>query len=328
MTAKAGSAPSAESAPVLSATAFAPATVANVGVGFDILGFAVDGVGDRVRVTRMETPGVRIAVSGMPDSDAIPKDPAKNTAGVPLLGLLAELRPGFGLSVEIEKGIPLGSGLGGSAASAVGAVVAANRLLPEPLPIEALLRFALEGEAVASGAKHADNVAPCLFGGLTLTGPGDAPEVVRVPFPKALHCALVHPAMRLDTREARAALAADLPLKLHVLQSVRLATFLTGCATGELALIRRGLDDLLIEPQRAKLIPGFAAVKQAALASGGPGEVLGCTISGAGPSLFALTADAASAARAVSAMIAAFEAAGLSAEGWVSPVGGAGARLV
>jgi homoserine kinase len=310
------------------ATAFAPATVANVGVGFDILGFAVDGIGDRVTVTRTDALGVSIeGISGIAGAAGIPSAAENNTAGMPLLRMLDEFKPGFGFSVKIEKGIPLGSGMGGSAASAVGASVAANALLPNPLPIEKLLRFALEGEAVASGAKHADNVAPCLFGGLTLTSPGDDPEVARIPYPKGMYCALVHPEMRLDTRDARAALKTDLPLKLHVLQSARLAAFIAGCCTDDFGLIKRGLDDVLIEPQRARLIPGFASVKQAALMSGVK-EVLGCSISGAGPSLFALTTDAASAARAVSAMIAAFGAAGLKAEGHISPIAATGARLV
>jgi homoserine kinase len=271
------------------ATAFAPATVANVGVGFDILGFAVDGIGDRVTVTRTDALGVTIeGIAGIAGAAGIPSAPEKNTAGMPLVRLLEEFKPGFGFTVKIEKGIPLGSGMGGSAASAVGAALAANALLPNPLPIDKLLRFALEGEAVASGAKHADNVAPCLFGGLTLTGPGEDPEVARIPYP---------------------------------------AAFIAGCCTNDFGLIKRGLDDVLIEPQRARLIPGFASVKQAALMSGTK-EVLGCSISGAGPSLFALTTDAASAARAVSAMIAAFGAAGLKAEGHVSPIAAAGARLV
>ncbi len=310
------------------ATAFAPATVANVGVGFDILGFAIDGVGDRVTVSRTESPGVRIeTVGGISGADGIPAAPEKNTAGMPLLRMLEEFRPGFGFSVRIEKGIPLGSGMGGSAASAVGAAVAANALLPAPLPIEKLLRFALEGEAVASGAKHADNVAPCLFGGLTLTGPGADPEVARLPFPKGVFCALVYPDLRLDTRDARAVLKPDLTLKLHILQSARLAAFVAGCCTGDLALIRRGLDDVLIEPQRAHLIPGFAAVKHAARLDGAD-EILGGSISGAGPSVFALTVDAKSAGRSSAAMIAAFASVGVSARGWVSPISSAGARLV
>lgn len=310
----------------MSATAFAPATVANVGVGFDILGFAIEGLGDRVTVSRSSSPGVQIEkMSGLSDSDAIPLDPEKNTAGVPLLKMLAELNPGFGFSVKIEKNIPLGSGLGGSAASAVGAVVAANALLPKPLALAKLLNFALEGEAIASGAKHADNVAPCLFGGLTLSTPGENPEVSRLPYPKELYCVVVHPSMRLDTQVARAALKSDLSLKLHVQQSARLAAFIAGCCTSDLDLIHRGLEDVLVEPQRARLIPGFLEVKKAALISG----ALGASISGAGPSVFALMRDRESAVKARDGMIAAFETAGgLSAKGYLSPISMRGAYLL
>lgn len=309
-----------------SATAFAPATVANVGVGFDILGFAIEGIGDRVTVTRSDTPGVRIeGMAGISDAGSIPVAPEKNTAGMPLLKMLAELKPGFGFSVKLEKNIPLGSGMGGSAASAVGAVVAANALLEKPLPLEKLLHFALEGEAVASGSKHADNVAPCLFGGLTLSRPGENPVVSRLPYPKDLYCVLVHPAMRLDTQVARAALRPDLSLKLHIEQSARLAAFIAGCCTSDFDLIQRGLDDVLIEPQRSSLIPGFAAVKAAALTSG----ALGSSISGAGPSVFALVRDRATAVKTRDAMIEAFKTAGsLGSTGWISPISMRGAHLV
>lgn len=309
-----------------SATAFAPATVANVGVGFDILGFAIEGVGDRVTVTRTAEPGVRIeGMLGISDAAAIPLDPEKNTAGVPLLEMIEDLKLDFGFSVKIEKNIPLGSGMGGSAASAVGAVVAANALLLKPLSLEKLLNFALEGEAVASGAKHADNVAPCLFGGLTLSTPGENPVISRLPYPRELFCVVIYPAMRLDTQVARAALKPDLSLKLHVQQSARLAAFVAGCCTSDLDLIQRGLEDILIEPQRAPLIPGFAEVKKAAMASG----ALGSSISGAGPSVFALIRDRASAQVARDAMIAAFSSsASLSAKGWISPISSRGAYLL
>lgn len=311
---------------VNTATAFAPATVANVGIGFDILGFAIEGIGDRVTVTRTSSPGVQIEkMDGISDAGSIPLAPEKNTAGMPLLKMLAELNLEFGFSVKIEKNIPLGSGMGGSAASAVGAVVAANALLPKPFSLEKLLNFALEGEAIASGAKHADNVAPCLFGGLTLSSPGENPVVSRLPYPKDMYCVVVHPAMRLDTEVARAALKTDLSLRLHVQQSAKLAAFIAGCCNSDLELIRRGLDDLLIEPQRAPLIPGFAEVKKAALASG----ALGSSISGAGPSIFALMRDRASAVIARDAMIAAFgTSAGLSAKGWISTISMRGAHLV
>ena len=305
--------------------------MANVATGFDILGFALSVVGDRVTVRRAPEPGVRITevvaapgAEGLAGVEQITLDPARNTAGVPLLRLLEKLRPGYGFVMRIEKGIPLGSGMGGSAASAVGAVVAANALLERPLRREELLDFALEGEAVASGSRHADNIAPCLWGGLTLSWPGENPDVVRLPYPTGLLCALVNPAMRLDTREARAVLKPDLPLKTHILQSARLAALVAGCCLSDVGLLRKGLDDVVIEPQRARLIPGFAAVKRAALECG----ALGCSLSGAGPSVFALAEDSATASRARDAMIEAFRTSGkLEARGWVSPISAAGSEV-
>jgi homoserine kinase len=313
-----------------SVTAFAPATVANVAVGFDILGFAIESVGDRVTVTKTDALGVSFeSMSGIAGAEGIPTDPAKNTAGKPLLLMIEKFKPSFGFSVRIEKGIPLGSGMGGSAASAVGGVVAAHQLLlnegvlKAPLSLAELLLFALEGEAVASGSKHADNIAPCLYGGLTLSYPGDTPDVVAIPYPKNLYCVLVHPDYRVDTQTARSVLKSELPLKLHVQQSARLASFILGCTTGDLSLLKKGLEDLIVEPQRASLIPGFAAVKAAALNEG----VLGCSISGAGPAVFALTGDLGVAEAAKKEMIQAFSDAGLSAKAWVSKILSKGASV-
>ena len=305
-------------------TVFAPATVANVAVGFDILGFAVHGVGDRVTVTRISEP--LVVIESISNSN-IPTDPQKNTAGVPLLKMLEDLKPGFGFSVKIEKGIPLGSGMGGSAASAVGAVVAAHELLVRsglsPLSKDILIRYALEGEAIASGAKHADNIAPCLYGGFTLSRPGAEPDVISLPYPSGLFCVLVNPAMQLNTKEARDVLKSEISLKLHSQQSARLAAFVAGCALSDFNWIRKGLEDLVVEPQRKALIPGFDSVKDAAMKAG----VLGCSISGAGPSVFALTEDEAIAKLALPSMIAAFARAGLSAKGWVSLMNGDGASV-
>jgi homoserine kinase len=306
-----------------SATAFAPATVANVASGFDILGFAIEGLGDRVTVTRDADPGVRIRIAtGGP---AVPTEPERNTAGKPLLAMLAELGAGFGFTVEIEKGIPLGSGLGGSAASAVGAVVAANALLENPFPRERLLEFALEGEAVASGAKHADNVAPCLYGGFTLSTPGTDARVKSVPFPAGIHAVVVHPEFVLETKAARAALGKELTLRTHIDQSSRLASLVLGLCTGDFDAIARGLEDVLVEPQRASLIPGFGAVKRAALDAG----AIGASISGAGPSVFAWARDAGTAARIRDGMVRAFADHGkLSAKGSISALNRKGASLV
>lgn len=311
-------------------TAFAPATVANVAVGFDILGFALQSVGDRVTVRAQSSEQVTIEeISGLAVAKNISLDPSQNTAGVPLIQMLRDLKPGFGFSVRIEKGIPLGSGLGGSAASAVGAVVAVHALLrkeflKEDLSPDQLIHYALEGEAIASGAKHADNVAPCLLGGLTLSRPGEHPDVVSLPCPKSVFAVVVNPSMQLNTKDARGVLKSEISLKMHSQQSARLAAFIAGCCTSDLALLKKGFEDLVVEPQRAHLIPGFFAVKQAAMDAG----VLGCSISGAGPSVFALTSDQGIALNAKQAMIAAFKSAGLDAQGWISPMGSAGARIV
>lgn len=304
------------------AVAFAPASTSNLAVGFDILGHPVGPAGDRVTVTRGDAPGVVIgAVTGC--AGPLPTDPASNTAGVAVMRLLADHAPGLGVEVSIEKGIPLGSGIGGSAASAVAAVVAANALLPTPLPTEALFPYALAGEATASGAIHGDNVAPSLLGGLVLVRSAEPPDVVRLPAPPSLRCVMVLPRQRLDTRAARAVLPPAVPLHDVIVQSGNLAGVIAGCYSGDLALIARSLRDVIVEPHRAVLIPGFDAVKAAAMDAG----ALGCSISGAGPSVFAWCDGDAAAERVRGAMVAAFTAAGVAAEGWTCPVGGPGARL-
>jgi homoserine kinase len=314
---------------VRSATAFAPATVSNVAVGFDVLGFAVEAAGDEVSVTLTEEESVRVvevsdATGTLPDG-AISLDPAQNTATVGLIKLVEDLRPGFGFDVRVRKGIALGSGMGGSAASAVAALVAANSLLAEPLPKESLLAYALAAERVACGATHPDNAAPSLFGGLTLIVSTDPVRCVRLPVPRRLLAVLVHPHVRVDTRDARAVLRPHVPLAGHVQQSARLAGLVAACFTDDFELMRTCLEDVLIEPQRAALIPGFARVKAAALAAG----ALGASISGSGPSVFAFVEDEATAERARSAMVEAFKSSGIAeVDAWVSRVSDEGARVI
>jgi homoserine kinase len=304
------------------ATAFAPASASNLAVGFDILGHPAGPTGDRVTVARRGEPGVVITgVTGV--AGPLPMDPAANTATVGLMEMLDEVRPGFGLEVSIEKGIPLGSGTGGSAASAVAGIVAANALLPEPLEPAALFRYALMGEAVASGAVHGDNVAPSLFGGLVLVRSAEPMDVVSLPVPATLRCAMARPHQRLDTRAARQVLPPAYPLHDVIRQTANLAGVVAGCCTGDLALVGRSLRDVLIEPHRAALIPGFHEVKEAAMAAG----ALGCSISGAGPSLFAWCDGDAVADAVRGAMVAAFSACGVTADGWTCAVGGPGARV-
>ena len=304
------------------ATAFAPASVGNVAIGFDIMGFAVDALGDRVTVARRSTPGVEIAaVRGI--AGELPRAPGDNTAGQALLALAEALQPDFGFRVEIDKGIPLASGLGGSAASAVGAVVAANALLPQAMSRIELLRFALAGEAVASGSRHADNTAASLFGGLVLTVGIDQPRVKQIPVPAGIRAVIVHPHMFLATAKARAILKRNVELSDFVWQTAHLAGFISGCYTDDLDMIRASLEDVVIEPQRAALIPGFPEVRRAAMAAG----ALGCSISGAGPALFAWTLET-SAPAVLVAMREEFARRSLSSDGWVVELASAGARVI
>lgn len=302
------------------ATAFAPASVGNVGVGFDLLGHVIDGPGDTVTATRTDQPGVLIeAIEGVVTD--LPLEADRNTAGRAVQSLLDTTSAGFGISLVIKKGIPLGSGLGGSAASATAALVAVNALLPEPLPAEQLYPHALTGESVASGSAHGDNVGPQLIGGLVLT---TLDRLVAIPVPNDLHAVVVHPDHIVETRAARASLARPFPIEIIVAQNTHLAKFLSGCYTGDLELIAAGLNDVLVEPRRAALIPGFAGVKQAALDHG----AMGASISGAGPSVFGWFTNPDQARSAGQAMIEAFARAGLEARSWVSPVNSPGARLI
>ena len=304
------------------AVAFAPASVGNVAIGFDILGFAIDTLGDRVTVSRRAAPGVEVtAVRGV--AAELPREARDNTAGRALLALQEAVRPGFGFAVEIDKGIPLGSGLGGSAASAVGAVVAANALLPHPVSRIELLQFAMAGEAVASGARHADNIAPSLFGGLVLTVGIDQPRVKQIPVPAAIRAVIVHPHMFLATAKARAILRESVDLSDFVWQTAHLAGFISGCYTDDLDMIRASFEDVVIEPQRAALIPGFQEVRRAAMDAG----ALGCSISGAGPSMFAWTLEP-TAQAVLAAMRREFARHSLATDHWMVEVRSAGARLL
>jgi len=303
--------------------AFAPAGVGNIGVGFDLLGHSIDGPRDIASVRRIEQPDVRIAaISGdATGTDSIPLVVERNTAGQALASLRGALDLDFGFELALEKGIPVGAGLGGSAASCVAALVAANALLDNPLPRETLYPFAIDGETVSSHSRQGDNVAPMLLGGVVMATPQ---RMIRLVAPDWLHCVVVHPDQVLETRRAREVLADPYPLPLVVQQSAHLALFLTGLQRGEAALIREGLQDLLVEPRRAPLIPGFAAVKAAALDCG----ALGASISGAGPSVFAWFASMAEAKVAAPAMRAGFADAGFNARTYVSPVAGPRAELI
>lgn len=305
-----------------SVTAFAPGSVGNIGVGFDILGHAYAGLGDRVTVRRVAEPGVRIAaIRGAPL--ALPTDPERNTAGAALLSLRQRLRLTFGFEIEIDKGLPFGAGLGGSAASASAATVAANHLLDCPLDAHALYQTALDGEEVATGARHGDNVAPQLLGGIVLLAPGQPEQPIALPVPSNLWCALVHPAQVLETRLSRAALRAPFELATVVQQTRNLAGLLLALERGDLDLLRLSLCDVLVEPRRAGLIPGFPAVKAAALGA----DALGASISGGGPSVFAWCLGEAHARLVGAAMVDAFAACGVEATAYAAAVASPGAHV-
>ena len=301
-------------------TAKAPSSIGNLATGFDILGHTIEGPEDRVIVRRIDAATTRLSsVSGV--LKELPADPERNTALRALEALRTSRGLTFGFEVDIVKGIALGSGMGGSAASAVAALVAANALLPEPLQVEALYPYAVEGEAAASGGHHGDNVGPMLLGGLVLATPD---RLVRLPVPRGLTCVLVHPHLVLETRRAREALAGGYTIGEFVPQSAGLAELLVGLFTGSAASLRAGLRDVLVEPRRAHLIPGFASVKKAALDAG----ALGASISGGGPSVFAWFEDRLAAEAAAPAMRMAFASAGFESDAFVSPVDGPAARIV
>ncbi len=304
------------------ATAFAPASVGNVGVGFDIIGHALEGVGDTVTVVRLAQPDIRIdAITGIVQD--LPLTLEGNTAGVAVQSLMHAQRAEFGASITIHKGIPLSSGMGGSAASAVAAVVAANALLDQPLSKQQLLAHCAKGEAVASGSYHSDNVAPSLLGGLVLAGLGREPSMHALAIPEGVRCVLLHPHCNLDTKAGRAILKAEYPLADIVAQTSRLASFITACFTGNLELLGSALEDVLIEPQRAGLLPGFYPMKAAALEAG----AYGCSLSGSGPSLFAWC-DESRTKQVAHAMEAACTASGSKSDLWISRIDAPGASLI
>ena len=303
--------------------AYAPATVSNVACGFDVLGFALDEPGDVVAASAQDGPGVTIAaIHG--DGGRLPLDPLRNTAGAAVQALLERLQTTRGVSLTVHKGLPLASGVGSSGASAVAAVVAANELLGRPAPMEMLLSCAMAGEQAGCGAMHPDNVAPSLYGGFVLARSATPPDIIRLPVPAGLACAVLHPQIEVETGAARALLGDTVPLKDAVRQWGNLGGLVAALFTGDTALLSRSLEDVVAEPRRAALVPGFFAVKAAAIDAG----ALGCSLSGSGPSMFALTRTMTDAARVGSAMQHAFESTGVGSDLWVSLVGTRGARVV
>jgi homoserine kinase len=306
-----------------SVTAFAPATVSNVACGFDVLGFPLETPGDEV-TARAAPSGVRIeAIAG--DEGRLPHEASRNTAGIAARALLTRIGGIRGVSLIIRKGLPLSSGLGGSAASAVAAVVAVDALFHTKLPLETLLTCAFEGEREGAGSAHADNIAPCLYGGFVLVRRASPPDIVRLPVPPGLTAVVVHPDLEIETAKARALLGDSVPLSDAIRQWANLGALVHALHQDDFDLLSRSLEDTIGEPRRAPLVPGLSAIKQSAADAG----ALGCSLSGSGPSLFALCRGMETAQRVATAMTAAVrQHIGGESQTYVSPISPQGARVV
>lgn len=301
------------------ATAFAPGSIGNVGPGLDILGLAVAGCGDEAAFMIRDQPGIVITDAGHAD---LPTDPSRHASAIAANAVFVLAGYRGGATLRVTKGLPLAGGQGGSAASAIAGAVAANHLIDARLDTAALLTCALEAESAVAG-HHADNLAPSLLGGLVLVRSLDPIDVVQLPVPANLRVVLVHPEQQLRTREARAVLPVMIPRSLALAQAANIAAMVAAVYAGETKLLARALDDRIAEPVRAKLLPGFSAAKIAALGAG----ALGCSISGAGPTSFALVDDDSTGARVAMAMVAAYRAAGMAASARVAEVDRRGATV-
>lgn len=261
-----------------------PATVSNVGPGFDIMGFAINIPIEEMILRLTAKPGIKISrITG--DKNGLPLDIKKNTATVALKHMISKLNTKLGIELEIRKKMISGSGLGSSAASAVAAPFALNELLGKPFTKNELLEFALLGEEIASGSIHADNVAPCLFGGFILIRGYNPTDIVQLSSPRKLFCTILHPQFEIKTSEARKLIKKKFPLKDVITQTGNAAGLVTGILKSDYDLIKRSLNDLIAEPARAILIPGFYEIKNAAMENGS----IGCSISGSGPAVFAFS---------------------------------------
>ena len=304
----------------LQARASAPASIGNVGVGFDVLGLAFDAVRDTVTVQVEDAPGVCLGqVSGLVET--LPDETHRNCALAAAQAVLDAAGADFGLRVDIHKGVPLSAGMGGSAASAVAAAGAANAVLAQPFSLSDLLPLAMEGEKVSADPPPWDNVMAALHGGLVLAARLDPPLIRRLPLPQGVSCILFHPQRRVETQAARELLSPEVSKQVALEHSRNMAAFVAGCATNDLDLVASGLKDIFIDPQRLPLLPELAAVQAAALAEG----ALGCSFSGSGPSVFAW-APSKDLPAVEKAMAAAFKAAACPANAYDAPLESAGLR--
>ncbi|MEI8032726.1 MAG: homoserine kinase [Chlorobiaceae bacterium] len=314
---------------------FASATVGNVACGFDVLGFAITEPGDEVILTLSDEklPGSPVSITAITgDGGALPLDPKKNTSSFVVLKFLEYIRTQKKIDfeghiyLELRKHLPLSSGMGSSAASAAAALAAANELMGRPCSKMELVHFAIEGERVACGSAHADNAAPALLGNFVLIRSYTPLDLIVIPSPEHLFCSLVHPHTELRTSFARSVLPASIPLKSATQQWGNVGALITGLLTSDYDLIGRALVDVVAEPKRAPLIPGFFEVKQAAIDAG----ALGCSIAGSGPSIFAFSSSQKTALEVANAMKEAFlhSKSPLHSDIWVSPICREGARIL
>ncbi len=300
---------------------FSPATIANISCGFDVLGLALDTIGDEMKIRKVSQKGVRITkITGQ----KLPFDVQKNVAGVAALALLSETESKFGFEIEIDKRIKPGSGIGSSAASSAGAVWAINELLGKPFHITDLVRFAMEGERLATGIAHADNVAPALLGGFTLVRSYEPLDVLAIHTPKELFATVIHPQIEVKTSDAREILKKNIPLKEAIKQWGNVGGLISGLYTEDYDLIGRSLQDYIIEPIRSILIPAYDKVKEQSIKAG----ALGCGISGSGPSIFALSKGKTIALKVADAMKIVYQDVGIDYEIHVSKVNKQGIKIV
>ncbi len=294
---------------------YAPATVANVTCGFDVLGFAVDNPGDEVELKITNTPGVHIKkITG--DNGRLSLDPMKNTAGISILKYLQHHGIEKGVELTLHKKMPLGSGLGSSAASTVAGVFAISRLLGRTESALELLPFAMEGERIACGSAHADNVGPAMFGGFVLIRSYEPLDVVKIPMPDNLYATIIHPHIEVETKDARSILPRFIPMKDAIVQWGNVGGLIAGLMMKDFGLISRSLQDVIVEPKRAILLPGFYEAKHEALQAG----ALGGGISGSGPSIFQLSQDQETATKVGNAMQAVYRDLGIGSEVYISKV--------
>lgn len=303
---------------------FAPATVANMVCGFDVLGFALSEPGDEVFIRKVDRPGVHLVnVTG--DDGRLPRDTTKNTVSASILHYLQHIgRTDIGVDIELHKQMPIGSGLGSSAASTVAGLFAINTLLGNPLSRRELLPFAVRGEELACGHGHADNVAPALLGGITLIRGYDPLDVVALPAPPSLYASVVFPHVDVPTRDARQMIRSKVALKDAVTQWGNIAGLVAGLFSNDYELIGRSMQDVLIEPTRAILIPEFYEMRRVAIESG----ALGFGISGSGPSVFAFSRDKELATQITSVIQAELTQQGIDSNGYVSGINTEGPRVI